>query len=369
MINGKIYACVYNMTINNWISEFNQPLFIAGPCSAESEKQMLTIAEKMPKETQIFRAGIWKPRTKPNSFEGVGAIGLNWLSKVKEEFGLKIATEVATANHVKLALEYDVDVLWIGARTTVNPFQVQEIAEALRDTQKIILVKNPVNPDLELWIGALERLYGQGIKNLGAIHRGFSTYKKQKYRNLPQWQIPLDFKQRLPSIPMICDPSHIAGDRNFVHEIAQKAFNFGFNGLMIETHHCPQEAWSDAAQQITPQTLQHIIENLKIRSEDDEDTAYHVALETFRNQIDDKDKAILEIIGERMEIAKQIGELKKHHNITVFQPKRWSIIKKHLYDLANQYNLSAEFVEEFLVAVHQESIKVQNQIMAENQIK
>ena len=356
------------MEINNWIDNFKKPLVIAGPCSAESEKQMLRIAEELPKDkVGVFRAGIWKPRTKPNCFEGIGAIGLNWLAKVREEFGYKITTEIANANHAKLALEYDLDIIWIGARTTVNPFQVQEIAEALRDTDKIVLVKNPINPDLELWIGAMERLAGQGIKNLGVIHRGFSDYKKTKYRNQPQWQIPLGFKNRLPEMPIICDPSHIAGRRDLIEEISQKAMNFGFQGLMIETHHTPDEAWSDASQQVTPARLNEIIENLKIRTEDDANKDFHIALEELRNKIDDADNRILEMLNDRMDIAKSIGTLKKDHNITVFQPKRWNLIQEKILEKATNYGLSEEFVNRFLTAVHQESIKIQNEIMAENQ--
>lgn len=351
------------MKLKNWIHAFDEPFLIAGPCSAESESQMLKIAEQLPKSVQVFRAGIWKPRTKPNSFEGVGAIGLNWLKKVRDEFGFKIATEVATANHVKLALEYDVDILWIGARTTVNPFQVQEIAEALRGTDKIVLVKNPVNTDLELWIGALERLNGQGIEKLGVIHRGFSTYKKDKYRNQPHWQIPLDFRNRFPEIPIICDPSHIAGKRDLVKEVSQKAFNFGFNGLMVETHHTPDEAWSDASQQVTPKMLSDILNHLKIRTEDESNNDYHTSLEMLRNQLDDKDNAILELLSERMQLSKDVGRLKKKHNVTVFQPKRWNKIKDYLFELAEKYGMSETFVEEYLTAVHQESIRVQNQIM------
>lgn len=355
------------METNNWLKAFDRPLTIAGPCSAESEAQMLEIARSLPKDkVKVFRAGIWKPRTKPNCFEGVGAIGLNWLSKVRDEFGYKISTEIANANHAKLALEYDVDILWIGARTTVNPFQIQEIAEALRDTDKIVLVKNPINPDLELWIGALERLNGQGIKNLGVIHRGFSTYKKDKYRNQPQWQIPLDLKNRLPEIPIICDPSHIAGNRELIHEISQKAMNFGFEGLMIETHVNPDEAWSDAQQQITPERLDEILKALKIREENDPDKDFHVQLESLRNQIDDTDTRILDMLYERMDISKNIGMLKKEHNVTVFQPKRWQNIQKQILEKASKHGLSEEFVNRFLTAVHQESIKIQNQIMGEN---
>ncbi|AFL97305.1 chorismate mutase [Ornithobacterium rhinotracheale] len=354
------------MEINNWIESFKKPLVIAGPCSAESEKQMLQIAEELPKDkVEIFRAGIWKPRTKPNCFEGVGAIGLNWLAKVREEFGFKIGTEIANANHAKLALECDVDMLWIGARTTVNPFQVQEIAEALRDTDKVVLVKNPINPDLELWIGAMERLAGQGIKNLGVIHRGFSDYKKTKYRNQPQWQIALDFKNRLPEMPIICDPSHIAGRRDLIEEISQKAMNFGFQGLMIETHHTPDEAWSDASQQVTPARLNEILESLKVRKEDDADTDFHTTLAQLRNKIDEADNRILEMINERMDIAKAIGTLKKEHNVTVFQPKRWNLIQEQILEKATKFGLSEEFVNRFLTAVHQESIKMQNEIMAD----
>ncbi|MGI9525659.1 MAG: chorismate mutase [Weeksellaceae bacterium] len=354
------------MKTKNWIKDFNNPLMIAGPCSAESELQMMTIAEQMPKSVEVFRAGIWKPRTKPNSFEGVGAIGLNWLKKVGDEFGIKTTTEVATANHVKLALEYDIDILWIGARTTVNPFQVQEIAEALRDTDKIVLVKNPINPDLELWIGALERLNQQGIQNLGVIHRGFSTYKKDKYRNQPQWQIALDFRNRFPNIPIIGDPSHIAGNRDLIEEVSQKAFNFGFDGLMVETHHNPDEAWSDAKQQITPQRLDEMINHLQVRTVDDLNQDYNQTLEIYRNQLDDKDRQVLELLSERMRIAEEIGALKKKHNITVFQPKRWNEIRDYMHQLADKYGFTPDFIEEYLAAVHQESIKIQNKVMNEN---
>src|SRR5690606_3263482 len=272
------------MTKDVGINQFEKPLIIAGPCSAESETQMLEIAEKLDKNyVQVFRAGIWKPRTKPNSFEGVGAIGLKWLKKVKEEFGFIIATEVATANHVKLAVEHDVDWLWIGARSTANPFTVQEIAEALKNTDKTVLVKNPVNPDLELWIGAIERLQSQGIQKIGAVHRGFSTYKKTKYRNNPQWQIALDFMDKMPGIPMICDPSHICGNREGIFDVAQQAFNFEYNGLMIETHNNPDQAWSDAKQQITPENLLETLKKLELRKSNDEDAFYHSQLNLLRN--------------------------------------------------------------------------------------
>lgn len=353
------------MKITNWTDEFQKPLIIAGPCSAESEEQMLNIASQLPSQVQIFRAGIWKPRTKPNSFEGVGSIGFQWLKKVKDQFGLKITTEVATANHVKIALENDVDILWIGARTTVNPFQVQEIADALQGTDKIVLVKNPVNPDLDLWIGALERLNDRGITKLGAIHRGFSTYKKEKYRNQPQWQIPLDFKNQFPQIPLLCDPSHISGNRDLVEEIAQKAFNFGFDGLFVESHHIPEKAWSDAAQQVTPEKLKNILDSLTIRSTDDPDIDFHLELARLRNRIDDKDRAVLEILAKRMEIAKEIGNLKKEHNVTVYQPKRWTVLREFMMELAQTHGFSDKFIEDFIIAVHQESIRIQNKVMTD----
>lgn len=348
----------------NWIKEFDKPLTIAGPCSAESEKQMMEIAERLDKEyVQVFRAGIWKPRTKPNCFEGVGAIGLNWLKKIKDEFGFKIATEVATANHVKLALEYDVDYLWIGARSTVNPFTVQEIAEALRDTKKIVLVKNPVNPDLELWMGAIERLQAQNIQNLGAIHRGFSTYKKTKYRNNPQWQIALDFMDKIPEIPMICDPSHICGNREGLFDVSQQAYNFEYDGLMIESHNNPDEAWSDAKQQITPERLLEILQKIELRKSDDEDALYHSNLNRLRNEIDENDQSILETIAQRMSISTQIGELKKEHNVAVFQPERWKQIRENSVKQGEKLGLSEEFIDKLVKAIHQESIQHQNLIM------
>lgn len=349
---------------NNWIEQFQKPLVIAGPCSAESEKQMLEIAERLdPNYVQIFRAGIWKPRTKPNCFEGVGAIGLKWLKKVKDEFNFLTATEVATANHVQLALENEVDILWIGARSTVNPFTVQEIAEALRGTDKIVLVKNPVNPDLELWIGAFERLQGQNIKNLGAIHRGFSTYKKTKYRNNPQWQVALDFKDKMPEIPLICDPSHICGNREGLLEVAQQAFNFEYNGLMIESHNNPDEAWSDANQQITPERLKEMLQVLELRKSDDENAAYHNKLSRLRNEIDETDQAIIESIANRMKVAAKIGELKKAHNVAIFQPERWKAIRDNAVKQGQKYNLSEEFIDKLIKAIHQESISHQNLII------
>ena len=352
-----------------WIEKLRKPLVIAGPCSAESENQMLEIAGQLDRETvSVFRAGIWKPRTKPNSFEGVGAIGLKWLKKVKETYGFTTITEVATANHVKLALENDVDWLWIGARSTANPFTVQEIAEALRGTDKVILIKNPVNPDLDLWMGAFERFQAQNIRNLGAIHRGFSTYKKTKYRNNPQWQIALDFMNKMPGIPMICDPSHICGNREGIFEVAQQSFNFEYDGLMIETHNHPDEAWSDARQQITPGLLVEILQKLELRKSDDPDAAYRSELSRLRNEIDDTDQNLIEAIGQRMKIATQIGELKKKHNVAVFQAERWKMIRDNAVQQGKKLDLSEEFIDRLIKAIHQESIQHQNSIMNRDKI-
>lgn len=348
---------------------FEKPLIIAGPCSAENEQQMLeTAAGINPEYVKIFRAGIWKPRTKPNSFEGVGAVGLKWLQKVKQEFGFKTAVEVANSQHVKLALDHDVDVLWIGARSTVNPFTVQEIAEALRDTEKMIIVKNPVNPDLELWIGTVERLRAQNIQNIAAIHRGFSTYKKTKYRNNPQWQIAFDFMNRMPEIPLICDPSHISGKREGIFEIAQMAFNFEYDGLMIETHCNPDCALSDARQQVTPARLNEILADLELRKPDDCDSVYHSNLSRLRDEIDETDMMILDSISQRMSISARIGELKKEHNVAIFQIERWNQIRKQAVERGAEFGLSEEFIENLLKAIHQESINQQSKVMNKNHI-
>lgn len=308
----------------------------------------------------VFRAGIWKPRTKPNGFEGVGVIGLNWLKKVKEEYGFKTSTEVANAHHVAAALEADVDILWIGARSTVNPFTVQEIAEALKGTDKPVLVKNPVNPDLALWIGALERLLGQDVKNLGAIHRGFSTYQKTKYRNIPNWQIALDFKNQFPNIPMLVDPSHICGNRTGLAGIAQEALNVGYQGMIIETHCTPDDAWSDASQQITPEVLAELISNLQIRNSDisvfDDEMGRH------RTLISDLDFQLIELLSHRMKISEKIGTLKKDNNIAIFQPDRWRVITEYANQKADETGMSQEFIEKVFKAIHEESIEIQNNI-------
>ena len=307
--------------LRSWLDEMNlpHPLVIAGPCSAETEDQVLEIAHEL-KDTDVnyYRAGIWKPRTRPGNFEGVGAIGLKWLQKVKEETGLKTATEVANRAHVDLALEHDVDLLWIGARSTVSPFIVQEIADALEGTDKIVLVKNPVNPDLSLWLGAVERLHSANIKKLGVIHRGFSTYEKTKYRNIPEWQMAIELQTKFPDLPLINDPSHITGKRDMIFDVSQTALDLNFDGLMIETHCDPDNAWSDAAQQVTPKRLVQIMEDLRIRKETDEEAEYNAKLSNLRAQIDIIDNQLIETLGKRMKVADGIGELKKQRNVAVF---------------------------------------------------
>ena len=352
--------------MKNWLDDFklNHPLVIAGPCSAETEDQVLKIAHELKNsDVSIFRAGIWKPRTRPGMFEGVGAIGLKWLQKVKEETGLLISTEVANSNHVKLALDHDVDILWIGARSTVSPLIIQEIADALEGTDKIVLVKNPVNPDLALWLGGIERLYSANIKKLGVIHRGFSTYEKTNYRNNPEWQLPIELQNRFPDLPLICDPSHIAGRRDILQDISQTALDLNFDGLMIETHTNPDKAWSDAAQQITPKVLIKMMEDLKMRKITNEELDYKNSLNTLRTQIDVIDHGLLDNLGKRMKVAIEIGNLKKKKNVAVLQTKRWNeILGKMILD-GEKKGLSEEFILRMFKAIHQESINHQKRVI------
>lgn len=354
-----------NKEMRTWLDDFklSHPLVIAGPCSAETEDQVLKIAHELKNsDVSIYRAGIWKPRTRPGGFEGVGEIGLKWLQKAKAETGLLMATEVATAAHVKLAIEHDIDVLWIGARTTVNPFAVQEIADALQNTDKIVLVKNPVNPDLALWIGGVERLHNAGIKKLGVIHRGFSTYEKTKYRNNPEWQIAIDFQNKFPDIPLIIDPSHITGNRNMIFKVTQEALDLNYDGMIIETHIDPDNAWSDAAQQVTPNQLKQIFIDLKIRKETDDADDYQQRLAKFRMKIDEFDSKLLEVIGKRMKVAEDIGALKKEKNVAVLQNKRWNEVLERMVIEGNEKGLSEEFIIQFFKAIHQESITHQDKI-------
>jgi chorismate mutase len=343
--------------------DLNHPLVIAGPCSAESEEQVLKIAHQLKKtDATILRAGIWKPRTRPGNFEGVGEIGLKWLKRAKDETGLLTATEVANPRHVELALKNDVDLLWIGARTTVSPFVVQEIAEALKGTDKIVLVKNPVNPDLALWLGAVERLHASNIDKLGVIHRGFSTYEKTRYRNNPEWQIPIDLQNQFPDLPLILDPSHIAGRRAIIFDLCQTALDLNFDGLMIETHHDPDNAWSDAKQQITPKTLDQLTIDLKIRKEEGDAVEYLNNLSNLRTQIDVVDHKLTEILGKRMKIADEIGGLKKKNNVAILQNKRWNEILGKMILEGKEFDLSEEFVLKIYKAIHQESINHQKRL-------
>jgi chorismate mutase len=352
--------------LRTWLDDMklDHPLVIAGPCSAETEEQVLKIAHELKdSDVSYFRAGIWKPRTRPGMFEGVGEIGLHWLKKVKEETGMKTCTEVANAAHVKLAVENDVDLLWIGARTAVSPFIMQEIADALQGTDKIVLVKNPINPDLALWLGGIERLYTADIKNLGAIHRGFSTYEKTKYRNNPEWQLAIDFKNKFPDLPLINDPSHITGNREMIQDVSQRALDLNFDGLMIETHFDPENAWSDAAQQVTPDTLKQIMRDLKIKKTTESATSYREPLENLRAQINVVDDQLIELLGKRMQVADKIGQLKKDENVAVLQSRRWNEILGNMVLEGNGKGLSEEFVLKMFKAIHQESINHQEKII------
>ena len=352
--------------MRTWLDDMglDHPLVIAGPCSAETEEQVLKIAHDL-KDTDVnyYRAGIWKPRTKPGMFEGVGALGLKWLQKVKEETGLKTATEVANRAHVELALEHDIDLLWIGARSTVSPFIIQEIADALEGTDKIVLVKNPVNPDLALWLGAVERLANANIKNLGVIHRGFSTYEKTKYRNIPEWQIAIELQQKFPDLPIINDPSHITGKRDMIFDVSQTALDLNFDGLMIETHFDPDNAWSDAAQQVTPASLVQIMKDLKIRKESSTEVDYTSELKALRAQIDIIDNQLIDTLSKRMKVADAIGEIKKSQNVAVLQSNRWNEILGKMILEGESKGLSEEFVLKMFKAIHQESINHQEKIL------
>ena len=355
-----------NSKLRSWLDDLNlnHPLVIAGPCSAETESQVLQIANDLKNsDVSIFRAGIWKPRTRPGNFEGVGSIGLKWLQKVKKETGLLITTEVANANHVKIALDHDIDVLWIGARSTVSPFIVQEIADVLQNTDKIVLLKNPVNPDLSLWYGGIERLYSANIKKLGVIHRGFSTYSKTKFRNNPEWQIPIELQNKFPDLPLICDPSHICGRRDIIEETSQKALDLNFDGLMIETHNDPDNAWSDASQQITPKTLIKLMKDLIIRKESVQERSFIKELENLRIEIDDADSQILDILGKRMKVSDKIGKIKKKQNVAILQSERWKNILKKMISDGKQRGLSEDFILKIFKAIHQESINHQEKIL------
>lgn len=339
----------------------NNPIIIAGPCSAETEEQVLSTARQLAAYgIKIFRAGIWKPRTKPGGFEGIGAEGLEWLKKVKEETGMKVATEVANKIHVRQALEAGVDLIWIGARTSANPFAMQEIADTLAEIGRDIpvLIKNPVNPDIELWIGAIQRLYNAGFHRLGAIHRGFSAYGKHLYRNLPQWHIPIELRRRMPELPIICDPSHIGGKRELIAPLAQQACDMGFDGLIIESHCNPDCAWSDKDQQVTPDILNVILNTLVVRSE----KSSTENLSMLRQQIDEADNELLEVLNKRMRICREIGQYKKEHGMTVLQSGRYDQIMHSRVKLAQDMGMSADFMKVVLSSIHEESVRQQLEI-------
>jgi len=342
--------------------EDKRPLVISGPCSAETEEQVLTTAKGLAAiGIRIFRAGIWKPRTKPGGFEGVGTIGLPWLKRVKEETGMYVATEVATRDHVFEALKAGVDVLWVGARTAVNPFAMQDVADALRGVDIPVLVKNPVNPDLELWIGAIERLYGAGIHRIGAVHRGFSSFDKKMYRNLPLWHIAIELRRRMPNLPIICDPSHIGGKSELIASLCQQAMDLNFDGLIIETHCNPDHAWSDAAQQITPEVLDYVLNLLVIR----ESNQTTENLYELRRQIDGIDENLLELLAKRMRISREIGVYKKEHRMPILQTPRYGEILENRTKAGVAMDLNPDFVQAVLKEIHEESVRQQMIVMNE----
>jgi chorismate mutase len=352
--------------LDNW--DRKDPFVIAGPCSAETEEQVLQTAHALKNSgVSVLRAGVWKPRTRPGSFEGVGAIAMPWLMKAKAETGLKIAIEVGSATHAKIALEHDIDVLWLGARTTVNPFLVQEIAEALNGTDRIILVKNPVNPDLSLWLGAIERLQSQGVNNLGVIHRGFSTYRKTNYRNNPQWQIPIDLRSMHPELPLICDPSHITGNRDMIFDVSQTALDLQFDGLMVETHPTPDLAWSDAAQQVTPARMLEILKALRLRQKDFSDAHALENLELLRADINQLDSKIIALLSQRMKLAEDIGQLKQKGNVSILQSDIWNSTLAKMKEQGINGGLSDSFIDAFYKAIHQESIHHQKKMFEDKQ--
>ena len=344
----------------NLPSDNERPFVIAGPCSAETEEQVVTTAKQLSeKGCHLFRAGIWKPRTKPGGFEGKGDEALPWLADVKKETGMLVSTEVATPEHVEKALQHGIDFLWVGARTTANPFAMQALADSLRGVDISVLVKNPVNPDLELWIGALERLNQAGVKRLGAIHRGFSSYDKKIYRNLPMWQIPIELRRRYPTLPLICDPSHISGRRDLIAPLCQQAMDLGFDGLLVESHCNPDEAWSDAMQQITPEVLDYILSLLVIRDE----TLTTEGITQLRHQIDELDNQLMELLAKRMRVCREIGQYKKEHNMTVLQTQRYKEILDKRGVQGAMCGMSAEFAAKIFEHIHEESVRQQMEII------
>lgn len=340
-----------------------RPIVIAGPCSAETEEQVMSTARMLAdKGCHIFRAGIWKPRTKPGGFEGNGEKALPWLKEVKEETGMMISTEVATPDHVELAMRYDMDVLWVGARTSANPFAMQALADSMQGLQIPVLVKNPVNPDLELWIGGLQRLNQAGLKRLGVIHRGFSSYDKKIYRNLPMWQIPIELRRRIPGLPIICDPSHIGGRRDLIAPLCQQAMDLGFDGLIVESHCNPKEAWSDAKQQVTPDILDYILSLLVIR----DDTFTTEDIRSLRAQIDELDNSLMELLAKRFRLCREIGTFKKEHNMTILQTRRYNEILEKRGTQAGLCGMNPKFAAHIFELIHEESVRQQLAIVTQS---
>lgn len=344
----------------NLPSDNERPFVIAGPCSAETEEQVMTTARQLAaKGCHNFRAGVWKPRTKPGGFEGNGEKALPWMQQVKQETGMLVSTEVATPEHVELALKYGIDILWVGARTSANPFAMQALADSLRGVDIPVFVKNPVNPDLELWVGALERINQAGVKRLGAIHRGFSSYDKKIYRNLPMWQIPIELKRRYPQLPIISDPSHIGGRRELIAPLCQQAMDLGFEGLIVESHCSPDEAWSDAKQQVTPDVLDYILSLLVIRDH----SVTTEGIQTLRKQIDELDNELMNLLAKRMRVCREIGQYKKEHNMTVFQANRYNEILEKRGAQGSLLGMDAEFIARVFEGVHEESVRQQMKII------
>jgi chorismate mutase len=352
------------LDLQHFIRTAQRPFLIAGPCSAETEEQVMQTCQQIAASGQAsaLRAGIWKPRTRPDSFEGLGEEALPWLIEAGKSVGLPVAVEVANRTHAETALKAGVNILWIGARTTVNPFAVQEIADVLKGTNVPVMIKNPVNPDLELWLGAFERFEKAGLTDLVAIHRGFSVYKHPKYRNVPSWEIPIGLRERRPDLPLICDPSHITGNRTLLHEVAQKAMDLNFDGLMIEAHVTPDEAWSDAPQQITPYILNELIHKLILRSGEVSESAADL-LREMRAKVSNLDDRIFELIAARMQISDEVGQLKRENNITILQQEHWAKIIHERLERDGEYGLSKDFIRKLMDAIHQESIRHQVKVM------
>jgi len=351
--------------IKHWLPQINNPLIIAGPCSLETEEQTMETARMLAKDHRVFvyRGGVWKPRTRPGSFEGIGSIGLKWLQMVREETGMPVGTEIANAQHAEEALKAGLDVLWIGARSTASPFVVQEIADVVQGTDAVVMVKNPVNPDVQLWVGAFERLSRAGIKNLVAIHRGFTPFRESEYRNYPNWKTVIELRRIMPNLPIICDPSHIGGKREFLFDISQKAFDMGLDGLMIESHRDPSCALSDKEQQLTPADLAKLLDRLIIRNATTDNKLFENQLELLRNRIDALDRELLETLSSRMEIARQIGQYKKDNNVTALQIGRFAELMEKRVKLGESLNLNGHLVQQLFQHIHEDSVRMQTEIM------